>query len=86
MTVPTTTLLEQRYRVPDAVLLDWADLARLVEPPASITVRALRDHWHCTQPQVCRRMNALQRAGLAHITPGWGRYRVWSVSGLEVPA
>ena len=86
MTVTTTTLLQLRYRVADGVLLDWADLARLVEPPASITVQALREHWHCTQPAVSRRMGALQRAGLARITPGWGRYRVWAVSGLEVAA
>ena len=84
MTVPTTTLLAHRHCVPDGVLLDWADLARVVKPPASITVLALREHWHCSQPAVSRRLTALHRAGLADITAGCGKYRVWAVSGLEV--
>ena len=75
-----TALLERRHCVPDGALLDWADLAQLVEPPASITVRQLQEHWHCSQSQVSRRLTALHRAGLADITPGWGRYRIWEIA------
>jgi hypothetical protein len=81
-----TALLELRHRVPDGVLLDWVDLTQLIEPPASITTKALRAHWNCSQPAVSRRLAAVHRAGLAQITTGYNRYRVWAVKRLEVPA
>ena len=86
MTISVVDLLAHRPFVSDSVLLDWADLACLVKPQSSVTVRQLRDHWHCSQPAVSRRISAIHRAGLACITPGYGRYRVWSVSGLTVAA
>lgn len=82
MTISITDLLAYRSFVADGVLLDWADLACLVKPQSSISVRQLREHWHCSQPAVSRRLSAIHRAGLARITPGYGRYRVWSISGL----
>jgi len=79
----TGDLLSLRHRIPDLVLLDWADLAQLVDPPAVIRTRVLMEHWNVTQPQASRRLNALAAAGLADITPGWGAYQVHAVRRLE---
>lgn len=50
-------LLALRNRVPDGVLLDALELAALLpELPASIRTSRLREHWHCSQPTVSRRL------------------------------
>ncbi len=75
--MPTAdALLALRHRVSDAVLLDWADLARLVKPPCWLPTRVLCEHWSCSQPNVSRRLARLWNAGLLDYRPGRGRYRI----------
>ena len=75
--IPTTEqLLALRNFVPDCVLLDWADLAQLIQPPASIRTDVLREHWVCSQSAVSRRLAALWQAGLIDYRCGRGAYRV----------
>jgi hypothetical protein len=56
-----------RHRVPETVILDWLHLRsmsmRQREPIYSTST--LRLFWHCSQPAVSRRTQALIRYGLA---------------------
>ncbi len=75
--IPTTEqLLALRSSVPDCVLLDWADLAQLIEPPVLIRTDVLRQHWKCAQSTVSRRLAALWEAGLIDYRCGQGSYRI----------
>jgi hypothetical protein len=84
--IPIRALLALRDQEPDQVLLDYLTLAHLAPSPGAIAVQDLRSRWHCSQPQVSRRLAAVHRAGLAEITPGWGAYQVHEVTRLEVAA
>jgi len=76
MTPTTAELLALRHRVPDSVLLDWLDLAQLLEPPCTISTQLLTEHWHCTQPTVIRRLGRLWQAELIDYRAGRGKYTV----------
>jgi hypothetical protein len=76
VTLTIDALLALRHRVPDAVLLDCADLARLVEPPCTIPTRVLREHWCCHQSSVSRRLRHLWEAELLDYCAGRGAYHV----------
>lgn len=70
-------LLAQRARVPDATLLDWLELEQLLPArPCHIETEVLRCHWHCTQPNVSRRLSRLWEAGLIDYRSGGGLYRI----------
>jgi hypothetical protein len=70
-------LLALRSRVPDATLLDWLDLEQLLPtPPCHVETDLLRQHWHCTQPNVSRRLGRLWTAGLIDYRSGGGLYRI----------
>ena len=84
--IPIRRLLVLRGAVHDRALLDYLELAILCPEPGSVTVRQLRERWACSQSQVSRRLAAVQRAGLADITPGWGAYEVHAVRRWEVAA
>jgi DNA-binding MarR family transcriptional regulator len=84
--IPIRPLLALRSQHADQTLLDYITLAHLAPDPGAITVRELQARWHCSQPQVSRRLNDLAAAGLADITPGWGAYQVHAVTRLEVAA
>lgn len=86
MNIPIRRLLALRGQVPDLTLLDYITLAHLTPDPGTVSVHDLCNRWGCSQSQVSRRMAALQLAGLADITPGWGAYQVHGVTRLEVPA
>ena len=86
ITIPIRRLTALRPGVPDQTLLDYLDLAILAPDPGTITTKVLRERWACSQPMVSRRLAALQRAGLADITAGWGEYQVHAVRQWEVPA
>lgn len=74
MTPTPADLLALRHRVPDATLLDWLDLAQLLKPPCTISTRLLIEHWHCTQPNVSRRLSRLWHAELIDYRAGRGQY------------
>lgn len=83
MIIPIRHRLALRSELPDQVLLDYLTLVHLRANPGKVATKDLRERWHCTQPQVSRRINALAAAGLADITPGWGAYQVHAVKRLE---
>jgi DNA-binding MarR family transcriptional regulator len=76
MTITADALLALRHRVADAVLLDWTDLAQLVEAPGTVRTRVLREHWHCSQATVSRRLRRLWKAELLDYCPGRGAYHI----------
>jgi hypothetical protein len=76
MTPTPAELLALRHRVPDSVLLDWLDLAQLVEPPCFAATADLMDHWHCSQPTVSRRLSRLWMADLLDYRPTHAGYRI----------
>lgn len=82
--VPLQPLTELRGAVAGQTLLDYLDLATLAPEPGRLSVKFLRRRWGCSQPTVSRRLAAVQRAGLAEITAGWGGYQVHAVKRLEV--
>lgn len=70
-------LLALRSRVPDATLLDWAELDALLPPrPCRIRTDELARIWHCSQPTVSRRMTRLWDAGLLDYRASRGGYRI----------
>ena len=81
MIIPISRVLALRGQASDQTLLDYLTLVHLRANPGTVPVATLRERWHCSQPQVSRRINALAAAGLADITPGWGAYQV---HGVEV--
>lgn len=84
MTPTAAELLALRHRVPDGVLLDWLDLAQLLEPPCSISAAALMEHWCCSQPTISRRLSRLLNADLIDYGSSRGRrYRVWRLGPAE---
>lgn len=78
-------LLSLRHRVPDGVLLDALELNQMVQPflgcpdPPRLSTEQLQAHWHCSQPAVSRRMNALVKYGLAEVRTTGGRGARWTV-------
>jgi DNA-binding MarR family transcriptional regulator len=76
MTPTPAELLALRHRVPDSVLLDWLDLAQLLEPPCKEKTADLIEHWHCSQSAVSRRLSRLWEADLLDYRPGGGGYRI----------
>lgn len=76
MTTTPADLLALRHSVPDSVLLDWLDLAQLVEPPCEIRTPVLCEHWACSQATVSRRLHRLHHAGLLDLSRGWGAYQI----------
>jgi hypothetical protein len=70
-------ILELRRTVQDGTILDWLDLARLLpDGVGSLRVETLRNHWHCSQPAVSRRITACADARLITLRRGWGRYKI----------
>lgn len=82
MIIRIRPLLDLRGQASDQTLLDYLTLVTLAPTPGSLPVATLRERWHCSQPQVSRRINALAAAGLADITPGWGAYQVHGVEAV----
>ena len=83
MIIPISRLLALRGQASDPALLDYLTLVHLRAKPGTLATRELRNRWACSQSQVSRRLAAVQRTGLADITPGWGAYCVHGVSRLE---
>jgi hypothetical protein len=60
-----TTILAQRRHVPDASLIDAAELAALApDLPWRVSRAVLQEHWRITQSALHRRLRRLQRWGL----------------------
>ena len=76
MTPTPADLLALRCRVSDSVLLDWLDLAQILEPPCCVRTADLMEHWSCSQSSVSRRLSRLWEADLLDYRPGGGGYRI----------
>jgi len=86
-TIPIRHLLSLRPDVSDQVLLDYLELLFVLAwEPGQVLTQQLQERWSCAQCTVSRRLNAVNAAGLAEITPGWGAYQVHSVKRLEPAA
>lgn len=61
-------------RTRDLAILDLMHLQQLGLAPGSASVALLRNLWGISQPQVSRRMAAIDALGMYHIENRWGRY------------
>lgn len=68
-----SALLALRSRVPDATLLDWAELAeRLPPPPCDVRRGQIERLWHISQGALWRRLQRLAEAGLLDYEQRYG--------------
>lgn len=66
----------------DAAILDLLHLLELHEPPVQLRVDYLQGLWQCSQPQVSRRIAAINELGYCRAENLWGSYRL----SIEPPA
>jgi hypothetical protein len=76
MPLAAAALLALRHKVSAETLLDWADLAQLLEPPCKANTADLQAHWSCCQPTVSRRLLRLWEADLIEYRTSRGGYRI----------
>ena len=69
----------------DAAILDLLHLLELHEPPVRLRVDYLQELWRCSQPQVSRRMAAINELGCCCVLNVWGRYRLSMEAPLPKP-
>ena len=58
----------------DRAILDLLELEQLGVVPGVVPVALLKALWKLSQPQVCRRVNAIGELGIYEVRPGHGRY------------
>jgi hypothetical protein len=86
LTPPTVAdLMARRHRVPDATLLDWAEVVTLADDRGQVHTSRLRELWACCQSSVSRRLGRIAAAGLLQFQAGGGRYRLRPVSTTTNP-
>lgn len=79
MIIRIRPLLDLRGQHTDQTLLDYLTLVTLAPTPGRVSTSVLRERWRCSQPQVSRRLAALQRTGLVDVTTSYGTYQVHQV-------
>lgn len=78
-TLPIRKLLQLRQLHGDQKVLDLLELS-MAGPEGMVSTQALIERWQVTQPNVSRRVAALQTIGLVDVTSGHGAYNVhWTV-------
>lgn len=86
LTPPTAAdLLARRRLVPDATLLDWAEVVALADDQGQVRATHLRELWACSQCSVSRRLGRIAAAGLLQFQAGGGRYRLRPASTTTNP-
>lgn len=60
----------------DRAILDLIHLQQLGLAPGKVPTQLLRELWRVTQPNVCRRMQAIKDLGLYRQETYWGGYRL----------
>jgi DNA-binding IclR family transcriptional regulator len=55
----------------------YIDLRLAFQLPAHVSTASLMDRWACSQPTVSRRLQSLQRAGLATVRRSGPRGHYW---------
>ena len=85
----TARVLRARREVGDRVILDWLEVVRLAEPITfgsrgrGFYIARLRELWNTSQPQVSRRLAAINHAppevGLGRVEPARGAAGWWRV-------
>lgn len=58
----------------DRAILDLLELEQLGVVPGVVPVALLKVLWKLSQPQVCRRINAIGELGIYRVRAGHGRY------------
>lgn len=58
----------------DRAILDLLELEQLGVVPGMVPVALLKALWKLSQPQVCRRINAIGELGIYQVRAGHGRY------------
>jgi len=77
--LPIRKLLELRKNHGDQKALDLLELS-MAGPEGTVSTKTLMKRWQVTQPNVSRRITALQAMGLVDVTSGYGFYQVhWTV-------
>ena len=84
--IPIRHLVALRAEIPDRTLVDYLELAVLTPEPGVVSTSGLRERWRCSQSMVSRRLAAINAAGLAEITSGYGLYHVHWLEQLGVSA
>lgn len=86
LTPPTVAdLLARRHQVPDATLLDWAEVVAVADDLGRVRTSHLRELWACSQPSASRRLGRIAAAGLLQIQSGRGHYRLRPASTTTNP-
>lgn len=82
--IPIRRFVALRPTVTDRTLLDYLDLAVLAPEPGVVATSELCERWRCCQSTVSRRLAAVNTAGLAEISTGYGTYSVHWLDPLGV--
>jgi DNA-binding IclR family transcriptional regulator len=78
-TLSIRKLLDLRQQFGDQKALDLLELAT-AGPEGTVSTQKLMERWRVTQPNVSRRVTALQAIGLVDVSSGHGVYSVhWTV-------
>jgi DNA-binding IclR family transcriptional regulator len=78
-TLAIRKLLDLRRQHGDQKALDLLELS-MAAPAGTVSTQKLMERWQVTQPNVSRRVTALQAMGLVDVSSGHGFYMVhWTV-------
>jgi len=72
--LPTIHGLRQRFPGHDRAILDLFHLLELGLAPGAVSTAGLLALWRCSQPQVSRRVNAIDGLGVLRVQSGSGAY------------
>lgn len=67
----------------DRAILDLLQLEQLDLAPGVVPVALLKALWRLSQPQVCRRVNAIAGLGIYQVCSGHGRYTLIRLGGHQ---
>jgi hypothetical protein len=68
--------IRQQGQHHDRALVDLLHLKELGYVPGAVKTAALMQLWSCSQPNVSRRMAAINDLGVVTVVSSWGRYHV----------
>lgn len=83
-TIPIRHILSMRHEHSDRLLMDYLELVTIAREPGQVHTADLQQRWHCSQPTVSRRINALVACGLIDATSSHGAYLVHHMQLPEV--
>lgn len=84
--IHTLRITHARDITADRAIVDLLELQELDMAPGILTTNGLRDLWGITQPQVSRRLAAIDRLGPWQLRCGHGRYSTYWLAPRLNPA